>query len=256
MPLRTRVDDHSSQDDRARDRHLPERRDVDDWQGVHDDAEEQGPEQRTGNRADAARDRNAADDASRNHRQLIADRDVGIGDAVTRHPEVTAQSRDSAGNRVDTQLLPGEIDAAITRRHRIAADRIERSPRGTVVQEDPRGDRHKGGDPDQARKSEEFRLRNREKRGAHVLRRQPGAMRNNEYHATIDGERSQRDHDRRNAEPRDEHGVDQAQRGAECDRQHDDRLDRNSRRAVAHQGDHHAGQRQIGGDGKVDAPRQ
>src|SRR5260370_32103631 len=157
-PLGARIDDDRAEDDGARNQHLPERRDIDDRQRVDDDAEEQGAEQRALHRADSAGDRDAADDASRDDGELIALRDVGIGDAVARNPKIAAEAGDRSGERMDEKLLGGKVDAAIARRDWIAADRIEPAPDAAVVEQRPEEEADQRRDHDEDGRAEQCRL--------------------------------------------------------------------------------------------------
>ena len=124
-PLGARVEGDGEDDGGAGDRHLPEGRDVDDRQGVLDDAEEQRAEHRAGDRADAAGDRDAADDAGGDDVELEAAGDLDIGDGVARDPEIAAEAGDGAGEDEGEEVRAADVDAGIDRGRRVAADGVE-----------------------------------------------------------------------------------------------------------------------------------
>ena len=118
-------------DDRgAGDRQLPEGRDVDDRQGVLDDAEEERAEDGAADRADAAGDRDAADDAGGDDVELEAGGDVDVGDGVARDPEVAAEAGEGAGEDVGGGAGAADVDAGVDRGAGVAADGVEGAAEG------------------------------------------------------------------------------------------------------------------------------
>ena len=172
----------------------------------------QRAEQRARHRADAAADGDAADDAGGDDGELVAVGDLGIGDAVARHPEIAAEAGDGAGDGVGEELLPAQVDAAIARRDRDCRrrrrgrgpagvklrktqNRIETAsaiqtgvvrPRRTVLREGLEGHAHLG--------------------GVHLV-----AAGDDDDHAAEDGERAERHDDRRDAEKGDQRAVEEAE---------------------------------------------
>ena len=83
---------------------------------VCDDAEEQRAEHRAADRADAAGDRDAADDAGGDDVELVAAGDLDLGDDIARDPEIAAEPGDQAGDAEGDELGAADIDAGIDRR--------------------------------------------------------------------------------------------------------------------------------------------
>ena len=107
------AEQHGDQDHDAIDEHLPERGDSHQRQTAADDAEEQAPDHHAERGAGTARDRNAADQAGRDHLQLETERDVGVGDRKSRHPQIAADPGDGAADHVGQELHAARIDARV-----------------------------------------------------------------------------------------------------------------------------------------------
>src|SRR6185437_13271273 len=134
-PLAAGVEDHREDDGGARNGGLPERRYVDHRQRVVDEAEEQRAEHRPAHRPDAAGDRDAADDAGGDHRQLIAIGDLDGGDDVARHPEIAGQPPGDPREAEGDEHRLADIETGIDRGGRIDPHRIERAADGGARQQ-------------------------------------------------------------------------------------------------------------------------
>ncbi len=112
------------------------------------------------------------------------------------------------------------------------------------------------GQPGQDRETRKRRARQRLEGIAHLVRIDPGAVAEQEDRAAIDRQRAERHDDRRNIELPDQQAIDRAEGRAKRHGGQDDQRDRHAGKGgIDHRRDH-AGQRQIGGHGQVDAARQ
>ena len=100
-----------------------------------------------------------------------------IGDAVARHPEIAAEAGDRAGDRKGDELLARDVDAAIARRHRISADRIEARGLRRDDEENPSAIATATAIQDTAGKAQELGFRGRQESGAHIRCGEPGCRR-------------------------------------------------------------------------------
>ena len=229
LALAAGIDHDRDNDDGAGNGHLPEGRDVNDGEGVLDDAKEERTQHAADDGADAAGDRNAADDTGCNRIKLEALCDLHIGDSIARDPEIAGEAGDRATDRIGVEARAADIDAGIDRCGRVAAGGEERPAHAGHLEEYGDQQHRDDGKPAEYGQAEEYRARDGLEGVAHLVGVDPGAARKHEHRAAIDRHRAEGHDDRRNAELPDEQAVDRAENAAGDDGNADQRDHRDLR---------------------------
>ena len=127
-------------------------------------------------RAGSTGDRDAADQAGGDHRQLEAQRDVGVGHREARHPQIAAHARDGAANRVGEELHAPRIDAGVAAASGLppAAYRSRAARERRSANDERRGNRER--QPREHRNTEELAARKCQEVARHLVLVDPRAL--------------------------------------------------------------------------------
>src|SRR5215207_5113687 len=134
---------------------LPERLDPEDDQRGRDGAQQQRSQRCAVDAARAAEDRDAADDRSGDHRQLIADARSRVHGAEPRREKHAAEPGQRTGQRERRQHPPLGPDAGQPRALRVRADRVELATGAVVAQPLAHGQEHDERDDHEDRYAED-----------------------------------------------------------------------------------------------------
>src|SRR3954447_18561118 len=244
-----------AQQQRAVDRLVPERVDLQDRQGRGDGPQQQRAQDRAVHAARPAEDGHAADDDRGDDLQLEAGPGRRVDRAEARGVQDAGQAREGAAGHEGPEDPSADADARERRRLGVGADRVQLAARAVGAHRVAGDEHHDHRDQRQDRDAQDRVRADAQEAVGHVGGVDLPALGPLEVRAADDVQRPDRHHQRRHAAQRDQRAVDRAEAGADRDAQDDDERDRDAR-VVAEQGpDGQRGEAQDRADREVDVAR-